>query len=78
VFVCVCAFFCVCVQVDALRRADHPPKDLENRSETESSMEVGQGPIWGCSAEEKNLCITSNIYPNRTGSSSGYTLDLHS
>jgi hypothetical protein len=22
----VCAFFCVCVQVEALRRADHPPK----------------------------------------------------
>jgi hypothetical protein len=22
-----CAFFCVCVQVEALRRADHPPKD---------------------------------------------------
>jgi hypothetical protein len=26
VFVCVCAIFCVCVQVEALRRADHPPK----------------------------------------------------
>jgi hypothetical protein len=25
---CVCVpFFCVCVQVDALRRVDHPPKD---------------------------------------------------
>jgi hypothetical protein len=26
---CVCAraFFCVCVQVEALRRADHPPKE---------------------------------------------------
>jgi hypothetical protein len=24
--VCVCAFFCVCVQVEALRRADQPPK----------------------------------------------------
>jgi hypothetical protein len=23
----VCAFFCVCVQVEALRRADHPPKE---------------------------------------------------
>jgi hypothetical protein len=28
VFVCVCAFFCVCVQVEALRRADHPPKEF--------------------------------------------------
>jgi hypothetical protein len=25
--VCVCAFSCVCVQVEALRRADHPSKD---------------------------------------------------
>jgi hypothetical protein len=25
--VCVCAFFCVCEQVKALRRADHPPKE---------------------------------------------------
>jgi hypothetical protein len=25
--VCVCAFFCVCVQVEALRRADHPSKE---------------------------------------------------
>jgi hypothetical protein len=24
---CVCKFFCVCVQVEALRRADHPPKE---------------------------------------------------
>jgi hypothetical protein len=23
----VCAFFCVCVQVEALRRADHPSKE---------------------------------------------------
>jgi hypothetical protein len=25
--VSVCAFFFVCVQVEALRRADHPPKE---------------------------------------------------
>jgi hypothetical protein len=25
--VCVCAFFCVCVQVEAWWRADHPPKE---------------------------------------------------
>jgi hypothetical protein len=24
---CVRAFFCVCVQVEALRRSDHPPKE---------------------------------------------------
>jgi hypothetical protein len=27
VFVYVCTFFCVCVQVEALRRADHPSKE---------------------------------------------------
>jgi hypothetical protein len=26
-FVCVCAFLCVRAQVEALRRADHPPKE---------------------------------------------------
>jgi hypothetical protein len=30
--VCVCAFFRVCVQVEALRRADHPPKELYRMS----------------------------------------------
>jgi hypothetical protein len=51
--VCVCAFFCVCVQVEALRRGDHPPKEYYRlsmiqkkiRSETESFMEVGLGPL---------------------------------
>jgi hypothetical protein len=27
VFVCVCAFFCVCAQVDTLRRAVHMSKE---------------------------------------------------
>jgi hypothetical protein len=27
VFVYVCTLFCVCVQVEALRRADHPSKE---------------------------------------------------
>jgi hypothetical protein len=40
VFVCMCAFFCVYMQVEALRRADHTPKE-SYRSETESFMEVG-------------------------------------
>jgi hypothetical protein len=25
-YLCVCALFCLCVQIEALRRADHPPK----------------------------------------------------
>jgi hypothetical protein len=42
--VCLCAFFYVCVQVEALRRADRPPKESyrmcktkKNRSERRSS-----------------------------------------
>jgi hypothetical protein len=54
VFVCVCAFFCVCVHVEALRRADHPPKK-SYRSETDSFMEVDQGQNWGCSAKGKKI-----------------------
>jgi hypothetical protein len=29
----VCAFFCVCVQVEALRRADHPSMESYRLSE---------------------------------------------
>jgi hypothetical protein len=32
VCVCVCAFFYVCLQVEALRRADHPPKESHRMS----------------------------------------------
>jgi hypothetical protein len=71
--VCVCAFFCVCVQVEALRRTDHPSKESyrlskikkKNRSETESFMEVGQGPNWGCSAN--GIIIITLSVPNKDG-----------
>jgi hypothetical protein len=59
----VCAFFCVCVQVEALRRADHPPKEsyrLSNKIEkkTEVKRRVSwrlAKAHWGCSAKEKKL-----------------------
>jgi hypothetical protein len=54
----LCAFFYVCVQVEALRRADHPPREsyrkskiCVNRSEMESFMDVG--PNEACSAKGK-------------------------
>jgi hypothetical protein len=60
---CVHGRFSVCVQVEALRRTDRPPKEsyriseiyVVNRSETESFMEVDQGPNWDCSAKGKKL-----------------------
>jgi hypothetical protein len=43
--VCICAFFCVCVQVKALRRADHPPKEsyrMSIYSEKKTRSENGE------------------------------------
>jgi hypothetical protein len=40
--ICVCAFFCICVQVEALRRADHPTECVRSRK-TEVNGEVHGG-----------------------------------
>jgi hypothetical protein len=61
VFVCMCAFFCLCT--DSGLAASWSPaqgvlpnvSDLVNRSETESFVEVGQGPNEGCSAEGEKI-----------------------
>jgi hypothetical protein len=60
VFVCVCAFFCVFIQVEALRRADHPaqvvlPNVLRFSKPKWNGVFHGgsQGPNWGCSAKGK-------------------------
>jgi hypothetical protein len=56
---CICACFCVCEQRPCNELITRPrsPTDClrsrKNRSETEGFMEVGQGPNWGCSVNEK-------------------------
>jgi hypothetical protein len=45
VFVCACEFFCVCVQEEALRRADHPPKQF-NRLSKIYKTEVKERVSW--------------------------------
>jgi hypothetical protein len=56
----MCAFF-LCLCTDRGLATSWSPaegvlptvEDLEKRSESESFMEVGQGPNWGCNAKEK-------------------------
>jgi hypothetical protein len=66
----VCAFFCVCVQVEALRRADHPSKESyllflikKLRKLSLCSKKREQAPKCGSNEEErkkKYLIVASN------------------
>jgi hypothetical protein len=57
VFVYVCAFFCVCVQVEALRRADHRSKKSYRLSLIKKLSRMlqkrEQAPKCGSNEEEK-------------------------
>jgi hypothetical protein len=63
-FVYVCAFFCVCVQVEALRRADLPSKESYRLSLIKKLRKLSfmlqkreQAPKCGSSEEEKKLLV---------------------
>jgi hypothetical protein len=66
----VCAFFCVCVQVEALRRADHPSKESYRLSLNKKLRKLShmlqmleQAPKCGSNEEEKDIfsSVTQNF-----------------
>jgi hypothetical protein len=64
VFVYVCVFFCVCVEVEALRRADHPSKEsyrlsliIKLRKLSPMFQSGSKLPKYGSNEEKKILVI---------------------
>jgi hypothetical protein len=60
----VCAFLCLCVQTEALRRADHPSKESYRLSLIKKLRKLSpmlqkreQAPKCGSNEEEKNSLI---------------------
>jgi hypothetical protein len=64
---CMCVFFCVCVQVEALRRADHPSNESYRLSLNKKLRKFSpilqkgeQAPKCGSNEEEKNAHVFRN------------------
>jgi hypothetical protein len=80
VFVYVCAFFCVCVQVEALRRTYHPSKESYRLSLIKKLRKLSpmlqkreQGPKCESIEEEKNELVEVNLFQSIVSSPCTYT-----
>jgi hypothetical protein len=65
----MCAFFCVCIQVEALRRVDYPSKESYRLSLIKKLRKLSpmlqkweQAPKCGSNKEEKSICISISLY----------------
>jgi hypothetical protein len=69
----VCAFFCVCVQVEALRRADHPLKESYRLSTIQKKKtEVKRRVSW---RQAKAQIGAVEPMKKKVGIATGYGLD---
>jgi hypothetical protein len=73
VFVYVCPFFCVCVQVEALRRANHPSKETYRLSLIKKLRKLSpmlqkreQAPTCGSNEEGKKIVVLTTVTMNNT------------